>query len=98
MGASRIPSRFTEKLNLEAKYSHTDYTVPKVYEVSEQLVRAGVLKAGGRVEKDASGEEILVIPVQTPRPSKLEKSCAPGLIANSKFTPEEMARIKVKGR
>jgi hypothetical protein len=94
MGASRVPARFTEKLNLAAKYSHTEYTVPKVYEVSEKLARAAVLKAGGRIEKDADGEEVFVIPVQTPQPSKLEQSCRPGPIANSKFTAEERAKIK----
>ncbi len=75
LGASKIPSRFIEKLDLNAKYSHTDYTVPKVYEVSEMLVRKAVVRSGGRIEKDASGEEVFVIPVQPPQP---------GPIANSK--------------
>ena len=61
MGAAKIPPRFTQELNLNAKYSHSEYTLPKVYEVSEKLTKAGVVKAGGRVEKDADGEEVLVI-------------------------------------
>jgi hypothetical protein len=94
LGAAKTPERFVSKLDLTRKYSFSDYTVPKVYEVSEKLVRVAVARAGGRVEKDASGEEVLVIPVQTAQPGPYEKSYAPGPIANSKFTPEEMAQIK----
>jgi len=94
MGLSKVPARFTEKLNLEAKYSYSDYTVPKVFEVSEKLARQGVVRAGGKIEKNEKGEEVFVIPVEEPRPPKLEQVTAPGPIANSKFTPEEMAQIK----
>jgi hypothetical protein len=94
MGAAKIPLRFIEKLDLKAKYSHTDYTLPKVYEIAEKLARASVLRAGGRIEKDASGEEVFVIPVEPPKPSKFEPSYAPGPIADAKFTPEETAKIK----
>lgn len=43
--------------------------------------------------RDASGEEIFLIPEAAPKPGKLELSWAPGPIAGSRFTPEEMARI-----
>ena len=68
--------------------------MPKVYEVTEKLVRVSVARAGGRIEKDAQGEEILVIPAQTAKPGAYEKSYDPGPIADSKFTPEEMGKIK----
>lgn len=93
LGASKIPTRFVEKLDLKAKYSHTDYTVPKVYEVSELLARKAVVRNGGKIEKDSQGEEVFMIPVQTPKPGKAEKVYEPGPIANSKFTPGEMAKI-----
>jgi hypothetical protein len=95
LGASKIPSRFTEKLNLKAKYSHTDYTLPAVYEVSEKLVRQAVVRNGGTIEKDARGEEVFVIPVRAPKPGSAEKSYEPGPIANSRFTPQEMKKIVV---
>ena len=60
------------------------------------MVRQAIVRNGGRIEKDAAGEEILVIPTQTPQPGPYEKSYAPGPIADSKFTPEEMAKIKVR--
>jgi DUF1680 family protein len=94
LGASKIPARFIEKLDPSRKFSFSDYTLPKVYEVSEKLVRVAVARAGGRVEKDANGEEVFVIPVQTPKPSALERTWEPGPAADSKFTPGEMAQIK----
>ncbi|MCX5685021.1 MAG: ADP-ribosylglycohydrolase family protein, partial [Planctomycetota bacterium] len=94
MGAAKIPGRFTEKLDLKAKYSFTEYTLPKVFEVSEKLAREAVVRGGGKIEKDAAGQEVFVIPVQEPKPPKLEQVTAPGPVANSKFTPEEMAQIK----
>jgi hypothetical protein len=95
-GASKIPARFTERLDLTRKFSFTDYALPQVYEVSEKLARQAVARAGGRVEKDASGEEVFLIPVQTPKPGALERSWEPGPAANAKFTPEEMAQIKTQ--
>jgi len=92
-GASKIPTRFTEKLDLKAKFSHTDYTVPMVYEIAEKLARQAVVRAGGRIERDAKGDETFVIPVQTPKPSKLEKSYAPGPASGGRFTPAETAKI-----
>lgn len=96
MGASKAPPKFTEKLDLARKFSYSEYTLPKVYEVCEALARQAVVRAGGRIEKDASGAEVFVIPVEEPRPAKLEQVTAPGPIANSKFTPEEMAKITGK--
>jgi hypothetical protein len=54
-----------------------------------------VLRAGGRIEKEANGEEVFVIPVPEVQPSPLELSWAPGPIANSRFTEAEMAQITV---
>ncbi|MCX8038888.1 MAG: ADP-ribosylglycohydrolase family protein [Candidatus Sumerlaeia bacterium] len=94
LGASKIPQRFTEKLDLARKFSFTDYTLPQVYEVSEKLARQAILRAGGRIVKDAQGNEVFLIPVQKPKPSPLEQSRQPAPIANARFTPEEMAKIR----
>ena len=94
LGESRVPPRFTEKLKREETFSYSSYTLPKVYEVCEKLVRQVVVQQGGRIEKQADGEEVLVIPVQVPKPSKLEQCWEPGPIAGSRFTAEEMARIR----
>jgi len=94
IGAAKVPPRFTERLKMDGKFSYSEYTLPKVYEVCEKLARQAVVKAGGKIEKDASGQEVFVIPVQTPKPIKLEQCWEPGPVANSRFTPEEMAKIR----
>lgn len=96
IGFSKLPEQFRTGLDETRKFSHTPYTFPDLINVCEKLARQVVLKYGGRIEKDENGEEFFVIPVVQPKPSKLELSWAPGPIANSKFTPEEMAKIKIK--
>jgi hypothetical protein len=94
LGFSQLPARFTEKLDEEARFSHTAYTVPALIEVCEKLARQVVLQAGGQIVQEA-GEEVFLIPLQEPKPSELQLSWAPGPIAGSRFTAEEMAQITV---
>jgi hypothetical protein len=93
MGLTQVPEKFTSAINPEAKFSHTPYTFPKLIEICEKLARDAVIRSGGRIEKNTSGEDIFVIPLKTAMPSKLEKSWQPGPIANSKFSAENMAKI-----
>jgi hypothetical protein len=58
------------------------------------LARKVVVRHGGRIEKDAGGEEVFVIPEQAPQPSKLEQCWEPGPAAESRFTPDEVSKIK----
>jgi len=97
IGFEKLPERFVSELNNEGKFSHTPYNFPTLIEVCEKLARQAVAKAGGRVEKDEKGEEVLVIPVLPPRPSPLEQCWEPGPPANSRFTQEEMAEISQAG-
>jgi hypothetical protein len=94
LGFEQLPKKFTSAIDPNGKFSHTPYTFPKLIEVSEKLVRQAVLAEGGRVEKDAAGAEVFVIPIRRPKPSKLEQCWEPGPPANSKFTAEEMSKIK----
>ncbi len=93
IGFKNLPEKFTSALNPEGKFSHTPYNFPTLVEVSKKLVRQAVQRAGGRVETNDNGEQVFVIPVEKPRPSKLEQCWEPGPIANSKFTEAEMAQI-----
>jgi hypothetical protein len=97
VGFADLPERFTMKLNEKTPFSFTAYNVPGLLEVCEKLARQAVVKEGGRIEKNARGEEVFVIPVKPAMPGKLEQSWAPGPIAGSKFTEAEMARIIVPG-
>jgi hypothetical protein len=94
LGFAKLPERFTKELNEKAIFSHTAYNFPALIDVCEKLARQALVQAGGRIEKDAAGDEVFVIPVLEPKPSALELSWAPGPIANSRFTAEEMAQIK----
>jgi hypothetical protein len=96
LGASKLPARFTEKLDKEKVFSHTAYNFPKLLDVCEKFAREYVVREGGRIEKDASGEEVFVIPVKKPVPSPLVFSWEPEPVENSLFTKEEMAKIKHK--
>jgi len=93
IGYEKLPDKFKSALNPEGKFSHTPYNFPMLIKVCEKLVRQTVIKAGGRIEKDASGREVFVIPIRKPKPTRLEQCWEPGPIANSRFTKRELARI-----
>jgi hypothetical protein len=96
MGWEKLPPQFTSALNRETVFDFTEYNFAKLTKVCEELVRQAVQRSGGRIEKDANGEEVLVIPVQQPKPSKLETCWEPGPAANSRFDEAERAKIAVK--
>ncbi len=94
IGYDRLPDRFKVKLRQDATFSFTAYTFPKLVEVCEQLARQTVVQAGGRIETEATGVEVFVIPVLEPKPGPVERSWEPGPIAGSRFTEEERGLIK----
>ncbi len=93
IGFSNLPARFTSALDPEGKFSHTPYTFPKLVDVSKKLVRQALKRSGGRIEKDAAGQEVFVIPLKEPKPSRFEQCWQPGPIANSRFTKAERKKI-----
>lgn len=98
IGFSKLPKQYTEAIDEAGVFSHTEYNLPKLFAACEKVAREAVAQSGGRVEKCAAGKEMFVIPVREPVPSRLEQVWEPGAIADSKFTPEEMTRIKQKPR
>ena len=93
-GFEKLPARFTEKLDHEKNFIFTEYNVNSLLAVCEKLTREFLIREGGRIEKDAKGEEVFVIPVKTPIPNVLDLSWEPGPIADSRFTDEEKAKIR----
>ena len=93
-GMSQLPGRYYKKLNEQAIFSHTAYSFRKLIDVCEQLARQIVVRAGGRIERDANDGEVFLIPRQAPIPSKFEDLKAPGPIAGSVYSDEEKARIQ----
>jgi hypothetical protein len=94
VGFEKVPAKFKQDLDESRYWSYTQYNFPKLIAACELVARQAIPKAGGRIEKDANGEDVIVLPAQTPHPSKLEQCWEPGPVANSKFTAGEMARIK----
>jgi len=93
-GFDALPEKYTSALDSETLFSHTAYNFTSLVGACEKLARAIVVANGGRIEKDRAGDEVFVIPVETPTPSALVQCWNPGPIAQSRFTEEEMARIE----
>ncbi|MDR2440465.1 MAG: ADP-ribosylglycohydrolase family protein [Planctomycetaceae bacterium] len=63
LGFSKLPSRFSEKLDETKKFSYTAYDFPALIDVCEKLARQAVVQSGGRIVKK-NGDDIFLIPVQ----------------------------------
>lgn len=97
VGFSNLPDRFSKELDETKEFSHTAYNFPALINVCEKLARQALERSGGRVEKDAAGGDVFVIPVRKPQPSELQLSWDPGPIANSVYSEEEMKQIHEPG-
>lgn len=97
MGASELPDRFTSALEPDTEFSHTPYDWRGLVEVCRQQARQSVRLAGGRVEEDDEGNEVLVIPVQEPQPGELRQcwELADDREQPRRFTEEQMKKIKI---
>ncbi|MBC8181522.1 ADP-ribosylglycohydrolase family protein [candidate division KSB1 bacterium] len=93
-GYKNLPQKYISALIQDKKFSFTEYDFPTLIDVCEKLARQAVVKAGGRIETDEEGEDVFVIPVKKPIPSKLEQSWKPGPIADSQFTKDELTQIQ----
>ncbi len=93
LGLEALAERYYGKLDEQKVFSHTAYNFPALLAVCEKLARQALLKEGGRVEKDDQGEDVFVIPVKRPVPSRFEDLLQPGPVANSRFTEAERAQI-----
>jgi len=94
IGFAKLPDRFTRELDTKQKFSFTSYNVPALIDACEKLARQIVVKYGGKIVTE-NGEEFFLLPVEAAKPSQLELSWAPGPIAQSRFTAEEMAKITI---
>ncbi len=93
IGMKKLPEKYTSALNRNTKFSHTEYNFDSLLDVCEKLARQAVVQQGGRIEKDDAGNEVFLIPIETPKPSKLEQCWEAGPTADSRFTEEEKAKI-----
>ena len=102
IGFSKIPDCYKSAMDLEQTYGAyskenqgdgPQYNFPKVLKVSELLARQIVVGRGGRIEKDDSGKEYFVIPVEAPQPNKCVQSWEPAPTSGTLFTKKERKQI-----
>lgn len=95
IGYDKLDKKYTANLNNTTKFSYTNYNFPELIQVCLKLTKQIIIKNGGRVEKDSSGNEYFLIPVIKAKPGRLEQSWDAGYYeGNPKFSPEEMKKIK----
>ncbi len=94
IGFENLPQRFTSGLDTLKKFSFTDYSFPELIDICEKFAIEMVQNAGGRIEVDTDGAEVLVIPVLEPVPGSLEQSWNPGPVSQNSFSKEELRQIK----
>ncbi len=94
IGFERLPEKFKTALDPTGKFSHTPYDFPAVISVTEKLAREAVVNEGGRIASSEQGQEYFVIPRCKPHPMPLEQCWDPKPASESRYTEEEMAKIK----
>jgi hypothetical protein len=94
LGWNNLPADFRIGLNRKRKWDYTDTDFDRLVEVCEKLARQAVVKAGGRIEQDASGEEVFVIPVRSPRPARLVQSWKPDPPENNVYSADELSALQ----
>ncbi|MCE5341855.1 MAG: ADP-ribosylglycohydrolase family protein [Planctomycetaceae bacterium] len=93
IGYNKLPEEFKRGIDKNIKFSYTNYSFPKLIDVSNKLAGEVCLRAGGKIEKTADSKEIFLIPHKPVNPSKFMRSSNPEPVENSRFTAEEMKRI-----
>ncbi|MFC1850784.1 ADP-ribosylglycohydrolase family protein [candidate division CSSED10-310 bacterium] len=94
IGFSGIPSFYVSHLDMTAPFYCSNYNLTDILSSSEKIALQAVKQAGGSVQLNSRGAEILVIPVQSPRVGKLQQSYQPAPQTNSRFSIEEVKAIR----
>lgn len=96
LGRAKLPTHYTAALESETLFKYTTYTFTSLLQACESLARQATLRSGGLIEKNDAGEEFLLIPVQTIKPSKFVQSWKAEPATGSRYTDEERAKITAK--
>ena len=97
-GYKALPAKYVEKLDWSRTFTHTAYSLPKLFAACEALARQVVVRHGGRVEKGADGVERFVIPVRRPVPDAFVPSWKAPAPAGARYTEAEMAQVRAAVR
>jgi len=95
IGKKNLPERYTAGLDRERKFSFTPYNFPALSDVCLKLAKIAIEREGGKVVgDDATGHFVISQKPVTMKP--YVSAARPEPIANSRFTAEEMASIKIE--
>lgn len=94
LGDEALLDEFATGLDRNALFSYTDYRFDDLITVTERLARQSIVAAGGAIEVDSAGNEIFLIPLQSPEPSSFVQSWDPGPITGSYYGSVEMSQIR----
>ena len=93
LGLKRMDAKYYSALDRTKKWEFTDYDWQGLLTACEKLVRQIVVKYRGRIETDAAGREVLVLPDAKIRPSSFCDSRNPGLRPAAPEMTEEEKRL-----
>jgi len=99
LGLENLPEKYKIGIDDTTHFSYTAYDFPSLINVCEQLALKAIKRAGGSVDKDEAGKDLLVIPVKNPVRNNLEQCWNPSEPESDiHFSKEEMDQITVKVR
>jgi hypothetical protein len=94
MGYEAIPEKFKKALDVDKKFSYSEYDFHDLLRLVEKFTRELVVKNGGEIIKEKNGKEIFKIRVQKPNPSPYQPSFDPAPVTeDSLYTEKEMKKI-----
>jgi hypothetical protein len=95
IGYNNLNNKFKVALDLNKKFSYSEYDFNDLLRLSEDLARQYIIQKGGKIEKDDAGNEYFLIPMQDSEPSIFQPSYDPGPYDEyNRYTPDEMKQIK----
>lgn len=96
LGTRAIASEYVSALDGTRTFSYSDYRFANLLRVCEQLMRQNVVKGGGRIERDATGKEWIVVSQAKPVPDAYRPNWNPPPLTGARYSAEEMKRIVEK--
>lgn len=94
MGYDAIPDKFKSGLNMERKFSYSNYTFNRLMELSEKFTREFITRNDGSINVNGIGEEVFSIVRQKPEPSAFNPSYSPGdYNPDNNYSDQEMDQI-----
>ena len=93
LGAERIPHKYRQ-YDENTNFQYTKFDMVSLVDVCEVLARRNVLIAGGKIEVDIFGNEILIINSQSAKAVPFENTADPAPVVKATYTDLELKQMK----